>query len=162
MEERTDAELLELWEGEPLATRDQMIPLLKERGLVPTDFDTYDNIESDYGLYPDTEDPEFIQKLLQKREFSETRQPPITDADFEKNACDPEGEFELTAVQRFVGRFMSPECPYTSALLYHGVGVGKTCTAISIAEKFKKKMNIMVVLPAALIGNYMTELNYSI
>ena len=134
MEERTNAELLELWEREPLATRDQMIPVLKERGLVPTDFDTYDNIESEYGLYPDTEDPEFIQKLLQKREFSETRQPAITDADFEKNACDPEGEFELTAVQRFVGRFMSPECPYTSALLYHGVGVGKTCAAVTIAE----------------------------
>lgn len=134
MEERTNAELLELWEKEPLSTRDQMIPLLKERGLVPSEFDTYDHIESEYGLYPDTEDPEFIQKLLQKREFSETRQPMITDADFEKNACDPEGEFELTAVQRFVGRFLSPECPYTSALLYHGVGVGKTCAAVTIAE----------------------------
>jgi len=157
MEERTDAELLELWEGEPLATRDQMIPLLKERGLVPTDFDTYDNIESEYGLYPDTEDPEFIQKLLQKREFSETRQPQITDVDFEKNACDPEGEFELTAVQRFVGRFMSPECPYTSALLYHGVGVGKTCAAVTIAESHLRmfpRRSVFIIAPRTIQSGF--------
>ena len=43
-------------------------------------------------------------------------------------------------------------------LLYHQIGSGKTCTAISIAEQFKKKLNIVVVLPAALIGNFKTEL----
>jgi hypothetical protein len=43
-------------------------------------------------------------------------------------------------------------------LIYHQIGAGKTCTAISIAEKFKKKLNIVVVLPASLIGNFMTEL----
>ena len=43
-------------------------------------------------------------------------------------------------------------------LVYHQIGAGKTCTAISIAEKFKNKLNIVVVLPAALIGNFLTEL----
>ena len=43
-------------------------------------------------------------------------------------------------------------------LLFHQIGAGKTCTAIAIAEKFKKKMNIVVVLPAALMGNFLTEL----
>lgn len=43
-------------------------------------------------------------------------------------------------------------------LVFHQIGAGKTCTAISIAEKFKKKLNIVVVLPAALIGNFVTEL----
>ena len=43
-------------------------------------------------------------------------------------------------------------------LLYHQIGAGKTCTSIVIAEEFKSKMNIVVVLPAALIGNYMLEL----
>jgi hypothetical protein len=157
MEERTNAELLELWEKEPLSSRDQLIPALKERGLVPSDFDTYDNIESEYGLYPDTEDPEFIQKLLQKREFSETRQPVITDADFEQSACNPEGEFELTAVQRFVGRFMSPECPYTSALLYHGVGVGKTCAAVTIAESHLRmfpRKSVFIIAPRTIQSGF--------
>ncbi len=43
-------------------------------------------------------------------------------------------------------------------LVYHQIGAGKTCTAITIAEGLKKKMNIMVVLPAALIGNFKDEL----
>jgi hypothetical protein len=44
-------------------------------------------------------------------------------------------------------------------LLYHQIGAGKTCTSISIAEKFKLKYNIVVILPAALIGNYILELS---
>ena len=43
-------------------------------------------------------------------------------------------------------------------LVYHQIGAGKTCTAISIAEEFKKKLNIVVVLPAALIGSFVNEL----
>ena len=43
-------------------------------------------------------------------------------------------------------------------LVFHQIGAGKTCTAISIAEEFKKKLNIVVVLPAALIGNFVNEL----
>ena len=43
-------------------------------------------------------------------------------------------------------------------LVYHQIGAGKTCTAIAIAEEFKKKLNIMVVLPAALVGNFVNEL----
>ena len=43
-------------------------------------------------------------------------------------------------------------------LVYHMIGAGKTCTAIAVAEKFKKKLNIVVVLPAALGGNFVNEL----
>ena len=43
-------------------------------------------------------------------------------------------------------------------LVYHQIGAGKTCTAIAIAEEFKKKLNIVVVLPAALVGNFVNEL----
>ena len=43
-------------------------------------------------------------------------------------------------------------------LVYHMIGAGKTCTAIAVAEKFKKKLNIVVVLPAALVGNFVNEL----
>jgi arsenate reductase-like glutaredoxin family protein len=56
---------------------------------------------------------------------------------------------------------MSPWTVYPNIrgiLVFHQIGAGKTCTAISIAEEFKKKVNIVVVLPAALIGNFVTEL----
>jgi superfamily II DNA or RNA helicase len=43
-------------------------------------------------------------------------------------------------------------------LVFHQIGAGKTCTAIAVAEEFKKKLNIVVVLPAALVGNFVNEL----
>lgn len=73
-----------------------------------------------------------------------------------KEICYPK-KFKLQPQQLFL-----PEYVYNSdvhgLLVYHQIGSGKTCTAINIAEKFKKKYNIMVVLPAALIGNFKGEL----
>ena len=43
-------------------------------------------------------------------------------------------------------------------LVFHQIGAGKTCTAIAVAEEFKKKLDIVVVLPAALVGNFVNEL----
>jgi hypothetical protein len=46
-------------------------------------------------------------------------------------------------------------------LLYHGIGVGKTCTSIRIAETIMenhKNMKILVILPARLKTNYIDEL----
>ncbi len=46
-------------------------------------------------------------------------------------------------------------------LIYHGIGVGKTCTSIRIAEtimEINRKMKILVILPARLKTNYIDEL----
>ena len=43
-------------------------------------------------------------------------------------------------------------------LIYHQIGAGKTCAAISIAENWKHKRNIIVVTPASLIGNFYDEI----
>ena len=85
--------------------------------------------ELEGALYPDIEDTTFLSKLLRKREFRETRQTKITDTSLKDNVCDVQ-EFEYTAVQKFVAQFMSPDTPYNGMLLYHGVGVGKTASAI--------------------------------
>ena len=84
-------------------------------------------------LYPDIEDKAFLSKLLRKREFRESLQPKITDASLKQDVCRVQ-EFEYTPVQRFISQFMSPKTPYNGMLLYHGVGVGKTCTAVLVAE----------------------------
>ena len=42
--------------------------------------------------------------------------------------------FVLSRNQRFIKKFMSPHTRNKSILLFHGVGVGKTCTAIHVAE----------------------------
>jgi hypothetical protein len=44
----------------------------------------------------------------------------------------------LKPTQKMLRNFMSSYSPYRSLLIYHEMGVGKTCTAITIAEELKK------------------------
>jgi hypothetical protein len=43
-------------------------------------------------------------------------------------------------------------------LLYHGLGSGKTCTSIGIAEGMKSAKEIIIMTPASLATNYFTEI----
>jgi len=71
--------------------------------------------------------------------------------------CFP-NKFELQLPQKFLAQYMGPETPYQGILVLHKIGSGKTCTSINIAEQWKYIRNIVVVLPASLIGNYRGEL----
>lgn len=57
--------------------------------------------------------------------------------------------FILSRNQRFVKKFMSPNTRNQSILLYHGVGVGKTCTAIHVAEPMKHINSSKTIVLAA-------------
>jgi superfamily II DNA or RNA helicase len=75
-----------------------------------------------------------------------------------KELCQPK-KFKLQPQQNFLSEFLYDNKKKINGLLiYHGIGSGKTCTAINIAEKFKNEYKIIVVLPAALIGNFKDEL----
>jgi len=75
-----------------------------------------------------------------------------------KSYCQPK-KFKLQPQQQFLPEYLYDNKKKINGLLiYHRIGSGKTCTAINIAEKFKKSYNIMIVLPAALIGNFKDEL----
>ena len=117
-----------------------------------------DLIESRYGLYPSLDDPRFHEKLFRKLEFSENRQESMKALQKKGiDLCDPSNEFELSPVQRFVSRFLSAQSPYNSALLYHGVGVGKTCAAISIAESYLNiypNKKVIIVAPPNIQPNF--------
>ncbi len=106
------------------------------------------------GLYPDTHDEEdFIKRLLEKQEFAESYQEPLVFDPDNPLASADEGvqkEFEATPVQRFVANFMSPQTPYRSILLYHSVGVGKTCAAVTTAERYLSvfpRREVFIVAP---------------
>jgi superfamily II DNA or RNA helicase len=71
--------------------------------------------------------------------------------------CRP-ASFKLQPQQLFLRDYFKSSVSGKGLLIYHKIGAGKTCTAITIAEEFKKKMDIIVVLPAALIGNFKDEL----
>lgn len=131
----TDDEIMTIWEKETdMTKREAILAELQQRELFPSK--AMSSWELEAGLYPDSEDPRFIEKLMQKQEFIENLQESLGSQQRRgDNLCDTEREFELTSVQRFISRFLSPQSPYQSALLYHGVGVGKTCAAVVTAEE---------------------------
>ena len=88
-------------------------------------------------LYPNLNDPNFNIKISEKKEFLDTRydgeiKDAVTQSDILCNA-----EFEVSPHQLFVRNFMSFQTPYNSLLLYHGLGSGKTCSGISVAEEMR-------------------------
>jgi superfamily II DNA or RNA helicase len=74
-----------------------------------------------------------------------------------KEFCFPE-KYELQIPQKFLSNYIHPNTPYDRLLVYHKIGGGKTCVAISISENFKGKYKIIIVLPASLQGNFRNEL----
>lgn len=74
-----------------------------------------------------------------------------------EDICFPK-KYELQIPQVFLGEFMNPSTPYRGIFVYFNIGAGKTCTAINIAEKFKGKKKILVVLPAILKSGFRDEL----
>ena len=112
------------------------------------------------GLYPDPADPEFAARIFGKREFYEARAIAAGVAAGDIDPCSSAAAaalFELTPVQRIVARFMHPMTPYNGTLLFHGVGVGKTCTAVTVAEQFLEfapQSKVIVLVPQALKENF--------
>jgi superfamily II DNA or RNA helicase len=93
-------------------------------------------------VYPSKDDPLFTEKLAMMEDFGIFKIPPHktfeSSEEFKKTAetlC----KFEKTYYQHFVSQYISTRGPYNSVLLYHGLGSGKTCSAITIAETFLKQ-----------------------
>ena len=92
--------------------------------------------------YPEPSDPNIQSKIYQKREFYFHKLPDRPEMnnyedirEYRNNICGR--EFALHEHQSFLANFINPDTPYRGLLLFHGTGSGKTCAAISTAEKFK-------------------------
>ena len=68
------------------------------------------------------------------------------------------GEFSLLTHQKIVRDYINEFTPYRGLLLYHGLGSGKTCSSIAIAEGIKSTRQIIIMTPASLRMNYIQEL----
>lgn len=66
-------------------------------------------------------------------------------------------KLDLFPHQKFVRDYMQEDSPSRGLLLYHGLGVGKTCASIATAELLATNMKICVMLPASLESNYINE-----
>ena len=56
--------------------------------------------------------------------------------------------------QLFVKNYLSFNTPYNSLLLYHGLGSGKTCSAIGIAEEMRTYMKQVGIKKQIIIVAY--------
>ncbi len=68
------------------------------------------------------------------------------------------GEFALLTHQKLIRDYINLYTPYRGLLLFHGLGSGKSCSSIAIAEGFKDHRKIIVMLPKSLRRNYMEEM----
>ena len=69
----------------------------------------------------------------------------------------PEDEI-LKIYQRFVKKYLSIDTPYRGLLVYHGLGTGKSATAISTAEGLSNSIPITTLLPASLETEFIKEI----
>lgn len=124
-----------------------------------------ENPDAQKGLYPTLNDPNFIIKIAEKREFNETKyKGDIGNVEImAEQKCNENRE--LAPHQIFVKNFMSFNTPYNSLLLYHGLGSGKTCAAVGIMEEtrdyFKQlsiEKPIYVLAQPNVQGNFKTEI----
>ena len=129
--------------------------ITKKRGIskdiIPKN--EYDNPKKQYEYakyYPSILDPAFSQKIARHDLFKkykstinkkrlqdlytsyETNKPSIEDAKKKESSI-----FISKTISKMLRNFMSPYSPYRSLLIYHEMGVGKTCTSITIAESLK-------------------------
>ncbi len=103
--------------------------------------------------YPEINDMDFrtkIGKIFKTYKIKQKRQSL-------KEICYPI-KFTFQNPQLFVSEFINPNTPYKGLLIYHKIGAGKTCAGVKICEEWKHKKNIVVVVPASLVGNFYKEL----
>ena len=67
-------------------------------------------------------------------------------------------EFKLMIHQKVVSDYLNLHTPYRGLLLYHGLGSGKTCTSIAIAEGMKSQKPIIVFTLASLKANFFEQM----
>jgi len=95
---------------------------------------------NDNMLYPDLDDPNFNTKIASKKEFKNYRFDGKIEDIPQRSKYECDSSFEILPHQQFVKNFISMDTPYNSALLYHELGTGKTCSAIGITEQFRIHM----------------------
>lgn len=99
----------------------------------------------------------FIQKLNSLFKVHAEELSKIDDANV---SCDKRSteEFETLTHQKVVSDYLNLYSPYRGLLIFHGLGSGKTCTSITLAEGMKSEKKIVIMTPASLKSNFFSEL----
>jgi hypothetical protein len=97
--------------------------------------------------------------------FKSLKLPPLKEPDFDaclKKGASGQQEVEVYQYQKFIREYMNSESPYRGILVYHGLGSGKTCSAIAASEALfaKNEKKIIVMTPKSLQKNFIRELTF--
>ncbi len=112
-------------------------------------------VASEYYLSNREKFVEFINKLFHKAYRAEIMDETRVVSCEDRRSTE---EFGLLTHQKIVKDYLNMYSPYRGLLLYHGLGSGKTCSSIAIAEGLKSDKPVYVMTPAFLRTNYMQEL----
>ena len=127
------------------------------------DISTYEEEDQLYNNYPDYNNPNFIYEISNKLEFAHMKTLfNITDI---SNKCPKltedknDFQFELSNNQQFLKNFMNKKTPYKGLVIFHGVGVGKTCSAINISSSYRdiymtNREKIICLVPKNIRGGW--------
>lgn len=98
---------------------------------------------------------DFVTRILLKY-----RGTPTDEEDKDADLCAARGSNarELLPHQKLVRDYLLQETPYRGLLFYHGLGSGKSCSSIAVAESLVSERHVFVMLPASLEANYKGEL----
>ena len=116
--------------------------------------------------YPHLHDMNLQKTIALKKEFQHTKYDGELKELTKKNTSCNYDNFTLAPHQEFVKMYISNHTPYNGLLLYHGMGSGKTCSAIGICEEFrksnqkhsKKPKKIMIIASPNVQDNFKLQL----
>jgi superfamily II DNA or RNA helicase len=105
--------------------------------------------------YPKYTNDEFNTDISNRGEFN-------IDIPINNKNCNKE-TFLLSPYQIFLKNYISETTPYNSILIFHGTGVGKTCSGVSIAENFRdqtrdKNKRIIILASENIIDGWMKNI----
>ena len=80
---------------------------------------------------------------------------------FYKDILKKVDDSDLNVYQILVKEYLNIDTPYRGLLVYHGLGTGKSASAISTAENLSKDLDVRTLLPASLEGEFIKEIKIS-
>ena len=108
--------------------------------------------------FPDISETNFTYNLSRKKEFYDLKSKQ-TERPFNLK------QGSLLNHQLIIKRFVNKATPYAELLLYHGMGTGKTCAAIGVAENFKEftetnplRKTLIIVKNQTFVNNFEQEI----
>ena len=153
----------EMPEGEPDLREPEFELDDEEYRLVTDIINTLHGKEDGYKVRPETKyflkNRSIFLKFFNKMFFKYKEEMEVLSKPLTCDTITTSNKFALLLHQKLISDYININTPYRGLLLYHGLGSGKTCSSIAIAEQFKNiNKKIIIMTPASLLPNYVKEL----